>query len=103
MKAPRNFAAGFRPPAFLGQTDPVFACNDAAPSQHLCEEIVERVLDLFAHRGVAIVTIGHDVDVNVAVPCVTETGNRKSILRLQCLREFHEIDQMTARHDHILV
>src|SRR5713101_4155994 len=95
------FAGCLWPPAFLGQADPVFASNYAAPGQHLREEIVERVLDFFAHCGVAIVTVGHDVDMNVAVPGVPKTGDRKSILSLQCLREFHEIDQTTARYDHI--
>ena len=50
----RHVAGRLRPPAFFGHADSVFASNYAAPSQHLCEEIVERVLDLFAHRGVAI-------------------------------------------------
>src|SRR4029453_18524092 len=97
MQFSREVAGRLRPPAFFGHADSVLTSNYAAPSQHLCEEIVERVLDLFAHRGVAIVTIRHDVEVNVAVPGVTETGNRKSILRLQCLLEFNEIDQTTAR------
>jgi hypothetical protein len=103
MQLARHIAGRLRPPAFLGQTDPVFACNDAAPGQHLCEEIVERMLDFFAHCCVAIVPVGHDVDVDVAVPGVTKAGDRESIFRLQCLREFPEIDQMTARDDHILI
>src|ERR1043166_10151549 len=67
------------PPAFLGQTDPVFASNYAAPGQHLGEKIVECTLDFFAHCSVAIVTIGHDVDVNVAIPGVAKARDRKSI------------------------
>src|SRR5205814_8335614 len=103
MQLARHVAGRLRPPAFFSQADSMFAGNYAAPSQHLSEKIVERVVDLFAYRGVATVTIRHDVDMNVAVPGVTETGDRKSILSLQFLREFDEIDQTTARHDHILV
>ena len=54
--------------------------DHTAPSQHLCEEIVQRVLDPFAHGGVAIVPVRHDVDVNVAVPGVTKAGDPKSVL-----------------------
>src|SRR6266576_6109657 len=103
MQLTRHVAGRLGPPAFFGHPDSMLAGNYAAPGQHLCEEIVERVLDCFAHTCVAIVTVCHDVDVNVAVPGVTETGDRKSILRLQFLREFDEIDQTTARHDYILV
>ena len=54
MQFARNVAGRVRPPAFFSQTDPVFACNDATPGQDLYEEIVERVLDFFAHCCVAI-------------------------------------------------
>jgi len=103
MQLANNWTGGLRPPTFFGQANSMLAGNYAAPGQHLCEEIVERVFDFFAHNCVAIVTIRHDVDVNVAVPGVTETGDWKSILSLQCLREFHEIDQTTAWHYDILV
>src|SRR4029077_6669508 len=103
MQFTRHVAGRLGPPAFFGHPDSVLAGNYAAPGQHLCEKIVERVLDFFAHNCVAIVTVCHDIDVNVSVPGVTETGDWKSILILQCLREFHEIDQTTAWHDHILV
>ena len=46
------------------------------------EEIVERVFDFFAHNCIAIVTVCHDIHVNVAVPGMTETGDWKSILSL---------------------
>src|SRR5438552_5249167 len=103
MQLARHVAGRLGPPAFFGQADPMFACNDATPRKDLREEIVQSALDVFAHRGVAIVTVCHDVDVNVAVPSVTKAGDRKSVLNLKCLREFHEIDEMTPRHDHILV
>ena len=38
-----------------------------------------------------------------AVPGVAEAGDRKSMFRLQLFGELHQIDQMTARHDHVLV
>ena len=103
MKVARDLARRFRPPPFLCQTNSVFACDHAAPCQHLLKKIVERALDLFAHSGVTIVAVCHDVDVNIAVPGVAEAGDRESMLRLQLLREFHQIDETTARHDHILI
>ena len=103
MQIARHVAGCLRPPTLLGQADPVLACNDATPGQHLCKEIVERVVDSFAHSSVAIVTVCHNVDVNIAIPGVTKAGNRKSILSLHGFGEFHEIDQTTARHDYILI
>ena len=32
----------------------MFACNDTAPRQHLCEKVIERAFNLLAHRGIAI-------------------------------------------------
>jgi hypothetical protein len=78
----RNVTGRLRPPAFFCQADPVFACNHAAPRQHLCEKIVEGALDFFANGRVAIVSIRHDVDVNVAVSSMAEAGDGKSVLRL---------------------
>ena len=103
MKVTRDLARRFRPPAFFCQTDSVFACDHAAPGQHLGKKIVERVVDLFTHSRVPIVAICHDVDVNVAVPGVTEAGDRESMLCLQFIGEFHQVDEMTARYNHVLV
>ena len=103
MKITRHLARCFRPPPFFCQTDSVFACDHAAPRQHLRKKIVERAFDLFAHSSVAIVAVCHDVDVNVAVPGVAEAGDRKSMFRLQLFGELHQIDQMTARDNHVLV
>src|SRR5262249_2643732 len=89
MKVTRHLARCFRPPSFFRQTDSVFACDHAAPRQHLLKEIVKRALDLFTHSSVAIVAACHDVDVNVAVPGVAEAGDRKSVLHLKLLCEFH--------------
>ena len=103
MKVACDIARGFRPPAFLCQTDSVFACDDTAPGEHLCKKIVERVLDLFAHTGIAIVSVCHDVDVNVAVAGVTKAGDRESMFYLEPLREFHQVHKMTPRHDDVFV
>ena len=78
MKAPRNFAAGFRPPAFLGQPDSMFAGDDSAPCQHLGEQFIEHSSHFLAYGSFAIVAIRHEVDVNIPVSGVTETGDRKS-------------------------
>ena len=61
------------------------------------------MLDFFPHRGVAVVTDGHDVDVNVAITGVAKAGDRKSVLCLQRFGELHQIDQAAARHDYVLV
>src|SRR5205814_6187493 len=82
MKIACNVARCLRPPAFFCQADSVFACDHAAPPQHLGKKIVERAFDFFAHSRIAIVSIGHDVDVNIAVPGVTKARNRKSMLCL---------------------
>ena len=71
----------------------MFACDHAAPRQHLRKKIVERAFDLFAHSGVTIVAICHDVDVNVAVTGMAEAGDRESMFRLQLLGEFDQIDR----------
>src|SRR5215471_9746005 len=83
MKVPRNITRGLWPPAFFRETNSVFTRNYTAQREHLPEEIVESALNFFPHSSVAIVAIGHNVDVNVAIPGVAETGDRKSILCLQ--------------------
>jgi hypothetical protein len=103
MKITRYLTCRVRPPALLCQTDSMFACDHAAPRQHLLKKIVERAFDGSAHSGVTIIAVCHDVDVNITVPSVTKAGDRKSMLRLQLLGEFHQIDETTARHDHVLV
>src|SRR5213079_450780 len=44
MQLTRHVAGRLGPPAFFGHPDSMLAGNYAAPGQHLCEEIVERVL-----------------------------------------------------------
>src|SRR6266513_3127562 len=82
MKITRHLTRRFRPPPFFCQTDSVFACDYAAPRQHLRKKIVERAPDPFAHSDVTIITICHDVDVNVSISGVAKTGDRESIFRL---------------------
>src|SRR5205814_7986174 len=103
MKITRHPARRFRPPPFFCYTDSVFACDHAAPRQHLRKKIVERAFDLRAHSSVATVAVCHDVDVNISVSSVAKAGNRKSMLHLQLLGEFHQIDQVTARDNYVLV
>src|SRR4029453_6675677 len=97
MKLTCHLARRFRPPSYFRQTDSVFACDHAAPREHLRKKIVERAFDFFAHSDVAIETVCHDVDVNVSVACMAEAGDRKSMFRLQLFCEFHQIDQVTGR------
>src|SRR6266702_4774421 len=67
MKIARHLTRRFGPPPFFRQTDSVFACDHAAPCQHLRKKIVEPALDLFTHSSVPIIPVCHDVDVNVSV------------------------------------
>ena len=82
MHVAQCVAGRLRPPPFLCQTDAVLAGNYSTPCQHLCEKIVQRVLDLFANGCIAIVSISHDVDVNVAVTRMTKARDRESMLCL---------------------
>src|SRR5262245_46778150 len=59
MKLTCHLTRCFRPPSFFCQPDSVFACDHAAPRQHLGKKIVERAFDLFTHSSVAIVAICH--------------------------------------------
>ena len=52
------------------------------------KKVVERMIDFFSHRGVAIVTVSHDVDMNVAVTSMTKAGDGKSMPGLQRFCEF---------------
>src|SRR2546423_9910276 len=103
MKRTHRFAGCVWPPAFLGQTDTVLARDDTAPGEHLPEQMVECAFNFVAHHCVTIETVGHDVDVNVAIAGMTKTGNRKSRLRGKPFREFDKIDNVAARHDHVLI
>lgn len=98
-----DLARRFRPPAFFGETDPVFARNHAAPSEHLREKFVERVFYSLTNSGIAIILVRHNVYVNVAVAGVTETRDRKTVLRAELLGEFDKIDNATARDDDVLI
>src|ERR1700749_3419058 len=73
MKVTPNITRGSRPPSFFRETNSVFARDYTAPCQHLPEKIVESALNFFPHSSVAIVAVGHNVDVNVAIAGVPET------------------------------
>src|SRR5438876_6013692 len=89
MQLTRDLARRLGPPAFLRQTDPVFARNHAAPGEHLRKKFIQSALHFLAHGRVTIETISHDVDVNVSIAGVTETGDRKSMFCLKLACEFH--------------
>src|SRR5260370_7931689 len=99
MKIAHRLARRVRPPAFFSQTNPVFAGNDSTPRQHLGKKFVKSALHFVAHGGVAIVVVGHDVDMNVAVTGMPEAGDRKTVLRLQPLPEFNTIYNPPTGHD----
>ena len=82
MQIARDIACRLGPPAFFRQPDSVFAGDNAAPLQDLREELIQRALDFLTHRSLAIVTVGHDVDMHVAITGMTKTGDRKSVLAL---------------------
>ena len=81
----------------------MLAGNHTAPLQHLRKKIVQCAIDFFAHGCVPVEPIRHDVDVNVAVAGVPETGDRKSMFRLKSFGELDKIDNAAARHDHVLI
>ena len=89
MQITHDFARCVWPPAFFRQTDSVLARDYAAPFQHLIKKIVERLINFFSHGRVTIISIRHDVDMNIAIAGVTETGDGKPMFCLQRLREFH--------------
>src|SRR6266403_4807410 len=82
MKITRYLTRRLRPPPFFCQSDSVFACDYAAPRQHLRKKIVQSALDPFAHSSVPIIPVCHDVDVNVSVSGVAKARDRKSMLCL---------------------
>src|SRR5262249_5706619 len=103
MKVTCDIARGVGPPAFFRQTDSVFACDYTAPGQDFRKKIVERALDFVTHGRIAIVSVRHDVDVNITVSGMAETSDRESMFCLQPLGEFHQIDEATAWDDDVFV
>src|SRR5947199_4865824 len=88
MQTTHDFARCVWPPPFFCQTDSVLARDYAAPRQHLRKKIVERLFHFVAHDRVTIISIRHDVHMNVAVAGVTETGDGKSVFFLKRSCEF---------------
>src|SRR5882724_2726011 len=82
MQVAHDAAGRVWPPSCFCETDTVLTGNYTAPTQHLGEKIIERALDLFANEPVAIVSICHDVDVNIAVTGMTKARDRESMLCL---------------------
>src|SRR6266446_10574291 len=103
MKFAHRLARCVLPTAFFSPTTPVFAGNVSTPRQHLGKKFVKSALHFVAHGGVAIVAVGHDVDMNVTVTGMPKAGDGKAVLRVQPLREFNKIDNAAAGDDHILV
>src|SRR6266536_1646859 len=87
MQLTRYLAGRVRPPAFFCEADSVLARDHAAPCKHLLEKVIERAIDFFSDGSVAVVTVRHDIDMNVAVTGVAEAGDRKSVFSLQRLCE----------------
>src|SRR5262249_57156558 len=103
MKVTCDIVRGVGPPAFFRQTDSVFARDYTAPGQDLRKKIVERALDFVTHGRIAIVSVRHDVDVNITVSGMAEASDRESMFCLQPLGEFHQIDEATAWDDDVFV
>ena len=55
----------------------MFTGNYTTPRQYLREKLVKRALHFFPHGFLPIVTISHNVDVNVAIAGVPKTCNWK--------------------------
>ncbi len=88
----------------FGQTDSVFARDHSTPCQHLGEKLIQRRLNFFTNFRLAIISVRHDIDVNVPVSGMTETGDRKSMFRACSFSgKLDEIDHAAARDDNVLV
>src|SRR5688572_25187 len=101
MKRAHFFASRQGPPSFLGETDPVFASDNTLPCEDLPEQIVQRrVSALFA---AAFFEVNHDIDVNVAIPGMTEARDRQAAPALQFGRKLKQRLELAARYDDIFV
>src|SRR3990170_3935082 len=85
----------------LRKADAVLAADrpfkrDDARKQHVLRGV--RPLDLLR-----IVRIHHEIDVNVAVSCMPETGNPQAILLLDAGDEREQFRNAPLGHDHIMV
>ena len=78
MQIPRHVARRLRPPPFLCQPDSVLTRDHAAERQDLREQFIQSALRSFPHSGITIVTLRHDVHVNVPVSGMTKTRDRES-------------------------
>ena len=89
MRAGRD---GGVPPAAFGDADAVLARDGTFPLNHLMEQLVQRRFSAFADDGI-VHGRDHDVDVDVAIACVAETGDREAELGLQSFGKIDQIDQ----------
>ena len=84
----------------LGVADAVLARNLAAQLARLGVEFLEdgRERPL---PGVLGEVVAQDVDVEVAVACVSEGADTDAVLLLERVREEHELGHVAARHDDV--
>ncbi|MDB6016790.1 MAG: hypothetical protein JWR19_1279 [Pedosphaera sp.] len=94
-------AGGEFPPGHFGEADAVFAGDDAAPGEDLTEEVVEG--GIAAGRGTRPRGVHHDVDMDVAVTGVAETGDGEAVLLLEAGSEAEEVFEAATRNDDVFV
>ena len=79
-----------------------FAADPATQVDDFPEEGIKGLIGSGTHRWI-INAINHDIDVDIAVPGMPETGNRHAALLLQALTESDQLDQPAPWHDDVLI
>ena len=79
----------------------MLARDRAVPGENLPEQFVER--DFGALDGSGVISIQHDVDVNVSVAGVPKAGDGQIDFLLKTRGEAEQILQPSARHDDVFV
>ena len=74
-------SGGYCPPRFFGEADSVLTTDDSAHGEDSLEKFVEDAV----HPAIVRFGFnrGHQVDVNIAVSRMTETGNGNAVLLLE--------------------
>jgi len=98
-----DFGDGLRPPALFGNPDAVRACDGAAPGENLGKQFGQSRLDLFLHGRILLVVGRHDVDVDIAVAGMPETGDGITRAAAKITGELRQIDEAAPGYDAVFV
>jgi len=101
MHFARLFGQRLCPPGLLGQSDPMFARNRAAPAQNLVEKFVQR--RPAAALCARLIEIDHDIRVNVSISGMAKTSDLQTMLLLQMIRKIEQLFEPPARHNNVFI